>query len=203
MARPGARPPRATAWEHVGGLSGLVQSAIPSTVFVVVHSAAGMTHAIVAAIACAAALVVIRALRRLTLRPAIGSVVGVAVSSVIAYRSGDPRDYFLPDIWGYTACAAAMAASIAVRWPLAGVLWHAMSGTGMRWRSDRRVLFAYSVATATAAAAFATRAGAQIWFYEHDQAGAMVVARLALNYPLWAVTLAVWAWSIRRERNLS
>ncbi|NMO04860.1 DUF3159 domain-containing protein [Gordonia sp. TBRC 11910] len=193
---------RLTAWEQIGGLPGLIGSAAPSLAFVSVHAYAGMVVGIVVAGTLALLIVIVRAARGRSLRPAVGGVVGVVVSSAIALRTGDARDYFLPDIWVYAVCAVVTTLSIVVRWPLAGVLWSAVNATSMRWRDDRRALISYSVASATAAVVFVIRTVTQIWFYRHDQAGAMALMRIVLNYPLWAIIVLVWVWAIRRvERS--
>lgn len=198
MGTDGRRP---TAWDHVGGVPGLLQSAVPSLVFVAVHAVAGIGTAITVAIVAAALMLVLRRLRGRTVRPAIGGLVGVLVSSALAYRSGDARDFFLPDIWGYAAAAVVAALSIVLRRPLAGVLWSALNGTSMRWRQDSRARIGYSIATTVAAFAFTARAATQVWFYQHDQPGTMALLRIALNYPLWAITALAWAWSIRNARG--
>lgn len=192
-----------TAWDHVGGASGLAQSAVPSLAFVSTHAVAGIGTSIAVAIAAAAVFLVVRLLRGQTVRPALGGIVGVVVSSAIAYRTGDARDFFLPDIWGYAIAAVVTALSIVLRRPLAGVLWSALNGASMGWRRNRRAMVGYSVATSVAALAFTARAVAQMWFYEHDQPGTMVAMRLALNYPLWAIVALAWAWSIRRAGGTS
>lgn len=79
---------RPTVWDHVGGTSGLVQSAMPSLAFVSAHAVAGIGTAIAVAIATATVVLVVRLLRRQTVRPALGGMVGVVVSSAIAYRTG-------------------------------------------------------------------------------------------------------------------
>ncbi|MET9325294.1 DUF3159 domain-containing protein [Tsukamurella sp. NPDC003166] len=192
---------RPTAWDHVGGVPGLLQSAVPSLVFVAAHAVTGIGPAAVVAIAAATVMLIARRLRGRTVRPAIGGLVGVLISSALAYRTGDARDFFLPDIWGYAAAAAAAALSVVLRWPLAGVLWSALNGTSMRWRHDRRAMLGYCLATTVAAVAFTTRAATQVWFYQHDQPGTMALLRIALNYPLWVITAAAWAWSIRHARG--
>ncbi len=192
---------RPTAWDHVGGATGLVHSAVPSLVFVGARTLTGIGPAIGLAIAVATVVLVARRLRGQTVRPAVGGLVGVLISSAFAYRTGQTRDFFLPDIWGYAAAAVVAAVSIPLRRPLAGVLWSLLNGTPMRWRRNRPALIGYSVATAVAACAFAARAATQVWFYQHDQPGTMVLMRILLNYPLWAITALAWAWSIRRARG--
>lgn len=192
---------RSIAWEKVGGPSGLIQSAIPSLIFVSVQSVFGIGAGSTIAIAAALLILIARRIRRLTIRPAIGGVVGVVISSVIAYRTGDARDYFLPDIWGYAICAVVLAVSVLVRWPLAGVVWSALNGTSMQWRTDRKARTGYSIATATAVVAFVLRAATLLWFYRQGEAGAMALMRVVVSYPMWAVVGVVSAWSIRRAEE--
>ncbi|WP_076482607.1 DUF3159 domain-containing protein [Williamsia sterculiae] len=194
-----ARGSRPTVWDRVGGVRGLVQSAIPSVVFVSVHTLVGMASAVAMAIAAALVVLAVRRCRGVTVRPAIGGVVGVVVSAAVAGGTGDARDYFLPDIWGYTIGSAVLMLSVIVRWPLAGVVWTAMNGSmTTAWRADKRALSGYTVATVAAAIAFAVRALIQTWFYRHDVVGAMTVVRVGLGYPLWGMTALVWAWAIHR-----
>lgn len=193
-----ARPP---VWDQIGGLPGLVQSAIPSLAFVMTHQVLGISAGIIAALSASLVIVIVRATRGQSLRPAIGGVIGGAVASTLALWTGDARDYFLPDIWGYVLCAAVLIVSVGMRWPLAGVLWSTMNRRPMAWRADRAAQRAYTIATLVAATSFCIRSATQIWLYEHDQVGAMALARLLVNYPLWAVTAVVWAWSIRVDRR--
>ncbi|MBM7369420.1 DUF3159 domain-containing protein [Gordonia hydrophobica] len=165
------------------------------------HEVFGIRAAVIAAVSASMVIVVVRAARGQSLRPAIGGVIGGAVSSTLALWTGDARNYFLPDIWGYILCAAVLLVSVGMRWPLAGVLWSAVNRRSMAWRDNRLALRAYTIATLVAAASFGVRSTAQIWLYEHDQVGAMALARLVVNYPLWAVTVIVWAWSIRVDRR--
>ncbi|ALG84902.1 DUF3159 domain-containing protein [Gordonia phthalatica] len=189
-------------WEQIGGLPGLVQSAVPSIVFVLTHQVFGVLTAVLAVLGAAVSIVAVRAARGQSLRPAIGGVVGVAVSSTLTLWTGDARDYFLPDIWGYLICAVVLLISVVARQPLAGVLWSAANRQSMAWRNNREALRAYTIATLVTAASFGVRSGTQIWFYELDAVGAMAAARLVVNYPLWGLTAAVWVWSIRVARRV-
>ncbi|GAA2109853.1 DUF3159 domain-containing protein [Actinomadura alba] len=159
----------------------------------------GVRPAIATALGVAVLVAVVRLARRQPIRPAIGGFVGVAVSGFIASRTGEARDFFLADIWLYLTACIALTASILLRRPLVGVVWNALRGVGGAWRRDPGSRRAYDVATAVVAAVFAARFAVQQWLYVHNEAGWMAVAKIAMNYPLWAVALLVVVWAARRS----
>lgn len=185
----------------MGGMPGLIESSVPSLVFVSSDALLGLDAGIACAFAVAVALTVVRAVRRQPLRPALSSFVGVAVSSSIAHRTGSARDYFLPDIWISVSCCLALTVSIVVRRPLAGVVWSALNQSPNVWRRDRPSRMAYDVATAVLAGCFAIRFVMQYWLYQHNDPGAMAIVRIAVNYPLWAISLIAIVWAIRRSNR--
>lgn len=196
-------PGRRSAWESVGGATGLAQSSLPSAVFVLVDGSFGLQTGIAVAFGVGVACAVLRAAGRQPVRPVLGGFVGLAISSFIALRTGSARDYFLPDIWFSLACACALSVSILIGRPLVGVAWSALNGTSTAWRHDRPSRFGYQIATAALAAMYAIRFGVQHWLYDQHSAGWMAVAKIAVNYPLWALALCVVAWAVRRaDRRL-
>jgi Protein of unknown function (DUF3159) len=188
-----------TLWERTGGLTGLIQSSLPPVALVLTNSLWGLRMAIAAALGVAVLVTAVRLARRQSIRPAIGGFVGVAISGAIASRTGEARDFFLADIWWSLAACTALTASILVRRPLVGVVWNALRGVGTAWRHDPGSRRAYDIATAVAAAVFAARFAVQQWLYLHNEVGWMAVAKIAMNYPLWAVVLLVVVWAARRS----
>jgi uncharacterized protein DUF3159 len=188
-----------TLWERTGGLTGLIQSSLPPVALVLTNSLWGLRTAIAAALGVAVLVTAVRLARRQSIRPAIGGFVGVAISGAIASRTGEARDFFLADIWWSLTACIALTVSILLRRPLVGVVWNALRGVGAAWRHDPGSRRAYDVATAVAAAVFAARFAVQQWLYLHNEVGWMAVAKIAMNYPLWAVVLLVAVWAGRRS----
>jgi hypothetical protein len=184
-------------WERTGGLTGLVQSSLPPTVLVLANGWWGLYPAIAAAVGAGLLVTVVRAVRRQSLRPAFGGFVGVAISGFLAARSGEARDFFLADIWWYFVASILLAGSILIRRPLVGVLWSAAQGVGMWWRHDRPSLRRYDIATAVLAAVFAARFLVLHRLYENNQVGGLTIAKITMNYPLWAAALVVVVWAVR------
>jgi hypothetical protein len=196
--RPASRAPAETVWERTGGLAGLIQSSLPATVLVATNAWWGLYPAIAVAVGTGVLVGLVRAARRQSLRPAIGGFVGVAVSGILAARSGEARDFFLADIWWYSVASIVLVVSILLRRPLVGVLWSATHGVGMWWRRDRPSLRGYDIATAVLAAVFAARFAVLYRLYEHNEVGWLAVSKVAMNYPLWAAALVVIVWAVRR-----
>ena len=188
-----------TLWERTGGLTGLIQSSLPPVALVLTNSLWGLRPAIAAALGVAVLVTAARLTRRQSIRPAIGGFVGVAISGAIASRTGEARDFFLADIWWSLTACIALTASILLRRPLVGVVWNALRGVGAAWRHDPASRRAYDIATTVAAAVFAARFAVQQWLYLHNEVGWMAIAKIAMNYPLWAVVLLVAVWAARRS----
>ena len=78
---------------------------------------------------------------------AIAGLFGVGIAAFIAYRTDSAKGYFLLGIWSYLLYGGALLLSILVRWPLIGVIWEGINGRGTAWRSDRKLVRRYDLAT--------------------------------------------------------
>jgi len=206
MTEPGKDPavtsdtkeePPQTLLEQMGGISGLIYSSVPVLVFVLINSFFGLAPAIWASLGSALLITVVRVVRKEPLQPAISGFFGVGIAAFIAYRTGSAKGFFLFGIWASLIYGSVFFASILVRWPLVGVIWSFLNGHGMGWRSDRKAVRAYNIATLTWVAVFAARFIVQRWLYDEDQTGWLAFARLAMGYPLTAIALVVTVWAVR------
>jgi hypothetical protein len=187
-----------TLLEQMGGISGLVYSSVPVLVFVLLNTVFGLAAAIWGSLGSAAAITVLRVVRKEPLQPAISGFFGVGIAAFIAYRTGSAKGFFLFGIWASLVYGSVFVVSMAVRWPLVGVIWSYLNGHGRAWRADRKAMFAYQLATLTWALVFAARFIVQRWLYDEDQTGWLAFARLAMGYPLTAVALVVTVWAVTR-----
>ncbi|MGP4017362.1 DUF3159 domain-containing protein [Saccharopolyspora sp. 5N708] len=195
--------PEKTLLEQMGGVSGLAYSAVPIVVFVLVSSVTSLMPAIWSAIGVAIAIAVFRLVRKEPLQPAISGVIGVAVCSFIAYRSGDAKGFFLLGIWTSLIYGGVFLVSVLARWPLVGVAWSALNGLGFSWRKQRRALVGYDVATLAWTVVFAAKYVVQQWLYDADQTGWLAFARIVMGYPLTGLALIVTIWAIRRAAKVA
>jgi hypothetical protein len=190
-----------TLLEQMGGVQGVVASTIPVAVFVVVNVAFGLQPALISALAAGVAIAVWRIARKQPLQPAVSGLLGVGVAAFIAYRTGEARGFYLPGLLFSAACGLAFLVSMVVRWPLAGVIWHAVNGDGQSWRADARLLRAYTFATALWTLVFASRVIVQGWLYNTAEETWLGIARLAMGYPLVGLALLGTVWAVRRARR--
>jgi hypothetical protein len=187
-----------TLLEQLGGISGLIYSTLPVVVFVPANALWGLGAAIWTALGVAAAILVWRLVRRNPIQPAISGFLGVGVCAFIAHQMGAAKGFFLFGIWTSLLYAGVFLASLVVRWPLAGVIWGLLNGHGTQWRSDRRVVRLYDLATLVWVLVFGARYLVQSHFYDTNSTGLLAVARIAMGWPLTAVALLVTVWAVRR-----
>ncbi|GAA3361345.1 DUF3159 domain-containing protein [Saccharopolyspora gregorii] len=192
-----------TLLEQMGGVSGLAYSAVPIVVFVLVNAFTGMMPAIWSAIGLAVAIAVWRLVRKEPLQPAISGVLGVAVCSFIAYRSGDAKGFFLLGIWTSLVYGGVFLLSVLARWPLVGVAWSALNSLGFGWRKQRAALRAYDIATLAWVVVFAAKYVVQQWLYNADETAWLGFARIAMGYPLTVLALLVTVWAVRRASKIA
>ncbi|GAA4704731.1 hypothetical protein GCM10023215_50630 [Pseudonocardia yuanmonensis] len=192
---------RPTLMEQMGGVSGIVASTVPVAVFVVANVLFELKPALIAAVVAGVLVALFRIARRQPLQPAVSGLFGVAVCAFIAYRTGEARGFYLPGLLYSAALGLAFLVSIVVRWPLAGVIWHAVNGHGQGWRQNPRMLRAYSWASALWALVFAARLVVQGWLYNADEETWLGIARLAMGYPLLGLAIVGTVVAVRRAER--
>ena len=115
--------------DSVGGIRGVVEAMAPGLVFVVLYVATReLMPPLVASLAVAVAAVVARLVQRTPVTQAFGGLFGVAIGVFWAWRSGDATQYFAYGLWTNGAYLAVMLVSVAVSWPIVGVVVEALRG---------------------------------------------------------------------------
>lgn len=183
---------------RAGGIRGLVHTALPVTTFAVTSPLAGLVPAIAASVAAAAAVLAWQLLRRESTRPAVLGFAGVGVCAGFAYVTGRAKDFYLPGIWMYLAVAIVLTISLLARRPLVGVVWARITGRDDTWRRMPRVRLAFDIVTAMLAAVSWVRFAVQYYLYDTDQEGLLAAARIAMGWPVFAVTSSLIYLAIRR-----
>lgn len=195
------RKPRPTVWEQTGGAVGLFVSSFPVTVFSLVQTRYGLKPGIAAAIGTAILFGVIRLIMRVTIRPAVSALIGICISSSVAYSMGTAKAYFLFDIWFYLVCLSITLFTLAIRRPLAGLLWASMNRSGGLWRKDKKSLHGYDLATVAWALVFGSRFVVQHWLYDRDLTGWLAFAKVMMGFPLTVCAFAMVIWAVRRSEK--
>ena len=206
MSDPGTEPGKPNSKAHavleqMGGISGLIYSSLPVVAFVPVSQLFGLTPAIVSALGIAAVILVWRLVRRESTQPAISGFIGVGVCALIAYVMGESKGYFLLGIWSSLVWAAVFALSVLIRRPVVGYVWGWVNGHDRDWRTVRKAVLAFDIATMVWVLVFASRFVVQHHLYDADQTGWLGVARLAMGWPLTAVAALVTYLAIRAAQR--
>ena len=193
------RPAPTTIAEAVGGPLGIAETAVPAIAFVVAYTISGSDTNTAAAVAVGLAvmLAVARLVRRESPRHALSGLIGVGFAAFIATRSGKAEDFFLPGLLFNAAYASALLISIAVRWPLIGVIVTKLDGEDNSWRDDPRRVRAYRLATWLWVGLFSLRLLVQLPLYLAQEVVALGIARTAMGLPVFA--LGLWlSWLLVR-----
>jgi hypothetical protein len=126
--------------QAVGGARGVVEAVLPGLLFVVVYviastsastgegDRAALTWALVASVGAALVAVVARLVQRTPITQALGGLLGIGVGVFWAWRSGEAQDFYVWGLWTNAAYLAAILVSLAVRWPVVGLVVEAVRG---------------------------------------------------------------------------
>lgn len=186
---------------QMGGVRGLIYSALPVAVLVPVSTVFGLLPAILSATAVAAAILIWRLIRRDSVQPAVAGFVGVGISALIAWLVGASKGYFLLGIWTSALWAVVFATSVLIRRPLVGYVWSWVNGHDRAWRRSRKALLAFDAATLVWVAVFGARFVVQHHLYDADKTGWLGVARISMGWPLAALGALVTYLAIRTAQR--
>ncbi|MEO9248914.1 DUF3159 domain-containing protein [Citricoccus nitrophenolicus] len=187
----------------IGGWRGLLESVLPSAVFLVAFiTTQDLWGAGIAAVAVAAVFSVARLVQRQSPVQALAGLAAVVLCVVVALNTGEARDYYL---WGFVTNAAyilALSASVLVGWPLLGLIYGMVRNEGLEWRKNAARRRRYALATWILVAALALRLVVQVPLYLADLLTALGTARLVMGLPLYALALWLgWLVSAARPRT--
>jgi hypothetical protein len=132
--------------DALGGPLGMAESVVPSAAFVTAYAVTGQETrpALIVAVVLGVVFAVARIVRGQTPQFAVAGLGGLALSAYVVSKTGRAEDFFVPGLLANAAYALAYAISIAVRWPLLGVIVNAATSRGMDWRADPEQLRAYT-----------------------------------------------------------
>ncbi|WP_296664385.1 DUF3159 domain-containing protein [Demequina sp.] len=180
--------------EAVGGWRGFVESSLPGIVFVVAYLGwGGFRVPVLASAGVMVAMVAVRLIQRTPVTQALSGAIGVAIGAIWAWRSGDASGYFTPGLWLNGAYLTGVLISMAVGWPVVGIVIGLIRGEGTSWRARPAERRRFQLASAVLAAMFALRLAVQLPLYFAGEVAALGTAKLAMGVPLFALTLwGVW-----------
>ena len=121
--------------QQLGGVRGMIESSVPVAAFVLVNVIWSLKPALVVALVTALAIAAYRLSRRQSVRHAVNGLFGIGIGAFIAWKTGSPKDFYLPGILLSLAYGLAMLASVAFRLPLVGWLWAVVADKGQDRKS--------------------------------------------------------------------
>ncbi|MEA2129210.1 MAG: hypothetical protein QOJ85_2101 [Solirubrobacteraceae bacterium] len=188
--------------DAVGGPLGMLETSVPAVAFVVAYTASGSDTNIAAGVAVGLALVltVVRLVRHESPQHALSGLIGVGFAAFIATRSGKAENFFLPGLLANAAYASAFLISLAVRWPLVGVIVTKIDGEEAGWRQDPQRMRAFVLASWLWAGLFLLRLVVQLPLYLAGAVVALGVAKTAMGLPLFGLGLWLTWLLVRRHR---
>jgi hypothetical protein len=196
--------------EQLGGVRGLIESSVPVLAFVLLNVVLGkdvlnlaqrtaLYWAIGGAVGTAVLIGAFRLARRQPVRHAVNGIFGIAVGAILAWRTGDAKNFYLPGILITLAQVAVFLASTAVRRPIVGYVWGVLANGGKHdWYDNPKLFRTFQWLTLVWAASLFIRAGVQGWLWLRDDATAIGVVRILISWPIYAATFAFTVWAVRR-----
>lgn len=185
----------------IGGVRGVLETVAPGSLFVLLFALTQQLNvALIAAVVVGAVFMALRLLKRSSLAQSISGLVGILICAFAARSTGDAKDYYVPGFLIVGAYLVALLISIAVKWPLLGVLYGFLRQEGTEWRADASRVRRYALATWIMIAVFAARLAVQLPLYFTDHVVALGISRLVMGVPLYAAGL--WfGWVITRTQR--
>ncbi|GAA3376617.1 DUF3159 domain-containing protein [Streptomyces sannanensis] len=126
----------AALFEAFGGLRGMVETVLPGLLFVTIYTINKNLHfSAIAALAVSLVCVVVRLLRKDTVKHAFSGVFGVAFGVVFAMMTGNAKDFYLPGMLYTLGLAVAYIVTTLCGVPLIGLILGPVFKENLSWRT--------------------------------------------------------------------
>ena len=210
---------RAQLSKALGGRRGMIEAAVPTLLFTVAWlSTRELRTALVASLAVAVVLLVVRIVQRSSVQFVLNAIFGIGIGwlfvTMSARSGGSESDqalaYFLPGIIYNTGYSVLLAFTCLIGWPLMGFMVGSVTGDPTGWHGDRQVVKLCSRLTWVLVAPCILRVAIQapIWLsaksgaIDADAAVAVLgVLKIALGWPLQLAALALMVWLLARNHT--
>lgn len=171
----------------LGGWRGIIDSGLPTVVFVIAYVVTGseLRPSLIAAIGAGVIVVVWRLVRRQPLQQVAAGFIGLLIAAWFSSRTGRAEDVFVPGLLLNIGYGAAFLVSILVRWPLLGIAMGYLTGEGTSWRRDPALRRVYAAASWIWVGVFALRIAVQVPLYLAGAVAPLGIAKVVLGWPLY------------------
>ena len=185
----------------LGGKKGLIDSGLPSVLFLMVFNIAdNLRTALYAAVITSALLTILRLIKKDTIQHVISGFIGVAFCAYLANRTGNATDFFLPKFLTNLVYGTVYLIGNVAGWPILGLVLGPILGENLLWRKNPERKKAYIRAGWLWVAMFYLRLLVQVPIYLSgpENLNLLGSVNLAMGYPLFAA--AAWgSWLIIKK----
>ncbi len=195
----------------IGGWRGLIDSGLPTLVFIVAYLVwpDNLARSLIAALLAGAIVLFIRLVRRDPLTQVLAGFAGVGIAAAFTAWTGEAENFFLPGLLTNLAYGSAFLVSILVGWPLLGVALGYFTGSGTLWRKEKNLRRAAAAASWIWVGLFFGRLIVQAPLYFAGEVGSLGIIKIVMGWPLflgaayftYRVLAPVYAVLNARERN--
>jgi hypothetical protein len=171
----------------IGGWRGIIDSGLPTMVFITAYIITGqqLQPSVIAAVIAGILIVAWRLFRRQPLQQVAAGLIGLAVSAIFTWRTGKAENFFLPGLLTNIAYGSAFLVSILVRWPLLGIAMGYLTSEGTSWRRDPALRRAYAAASWLWVVLFFGRLIIQVPLYLAGWVTALGIVKIVTGWPLF------------------
>ncbi|GAA3772183.1 hypothetical protein GCM10022240_25330 [Microbacterium kribbense] len=208
--RAGLDPAQATStghlvWRAMGGWRGILESVLPTLVFIVVWTvtvdpATGQGNlwlAVGLSVGLAVVFTLARLIGRSPAAAALGGLIATAAAAGLALWTGRAADNFILGLVTNGAYGTAALVSALIGWPLIGLAVGWLMNDGTAWRQDARKRRVFFWLTIGWAGLFALRLAVELPLFLTDQVTALGTLKLIMGLPLFAPMVAVTWLAVR------
>ncbi|WP_335986852.1 DUF3159 domain-containing protein [Glycomyces sp. MUSA5-2] len=194
--------------QQLGGVKGVVEAAVPITLFVVLNPLlpeqmgplSGLQWAIILSAASALGIATWRALRKESIRHALNGLFGIALGAFLAWRSEDARNFYLPGIIQGAVYGVLLIVSALVRHPVIGWIYAVVAQGGKKeWRQNKPLVDVLSRITILWGIVFLVKNAVRVWLYWIDAENALGLVTLFGGWPVTIALTAFTIWAVRRH----
>ncbi len=184
--------------QAIGGIRGILEATIPGLLFLIFYTVTrNLPLALGVSVGVAAIFTVLRLVQRTPVSSALGGLVAAGASAVLALLTNRPEDNFVLGFFTNGGYAAALLISIAVGWPIIGLISGYLMGEGTAWRGVALKRRVFAVLTLCWAGMFLLRLAVQVPLYLAGNVEWLAATKLIMGIPLYA-PLLILTWLVVR-----
>ena len=184
--------------EAMGGIRGIVEATVPGLLFLIVYTVnQNLPLALGISVGVAAIFTLLRLIQKTPVSSALGGLIAAGASAALALLTNRPEDNFVLGFVTNGVYAAALLISIAVGWPIIGLIAGYLMGEGTAWRRVALKRRIFAILTLCWAGMFLLRLAVQLPLYLSGNVEWLAATKLLMGIPLYA-PLLILTWLVVR-----